>query len=117
MGYLSGYQGNFNPGYQAVIPNAGQESSVITCGGLVLVGFITPAAFTGTAVTFEMCDTVGGSYIPVTGISGSAISYTVAAGKYYAVDPKDFQGINFLKIKSGSAEGAARTLICSLKGF
>lgn len=114
--YITGYQGNLNPNQSVDIANGQQSSAAINCGGFTLVGIKVPAAFTGTTLTFEMCDTLGGTYVPVKNAAG-AVSITVAQGNYYAVDPKDFYGINFLKIKSGSAEGAARTLVCSLKGF
>jgi hypothetical protein len=117
MTYLNGFAGSFNPALSVAIANGQQSSAPISCGGLALCGIKLPAAFTGTTVTFEMCDTVGGTYVPVKSTtSGTALSYTVAQGTYCAIDPKDFQGIAFLKIKSGSAEGGARTLICSLKG-
>lgn len=115
MAYVSGYQGLVNPAAVATIASSAQESSAIACGGMALVGIYLPAAFTGTALTFEACTTVGGTYQPVFNSAG-AVSYTVAQGNYYAIDPKDFQGIQFLKIKSGTAEGAARTLNCVLKG-
>lgn len=100
------------------IANAAQESSAIQTNGLSLCGILMPAAFTGTALTFEACDTVGGTYLPVYAAAGaSVLSYTVAASRYIVIDPRDFQGVQFLKIKSGSAEGGARTLICSLKGI
>lgn len=115
--YVSGYQGQLSPAVSATIANGQQISSVINCGGLTLCGVKIPSAFTGTALTFLMCDTIDGTYVPVNGVDGSAISYTVAPSGYYALDPKDFQGIQFLEIKSGTAEAAARTLICALKGF
>lgn len=118
MGGLSSNQ-NLAGSLQASIANGQQESSVIPCGGgLSLCGVLLPAAFTGTALTFEACDTSDGTFVPIyTSTSGTALSYTVAQGGYYAIDPKDFYGVQFLKIKSGSAEAAARTLIVSLKGF
>lgn len=115
--YLSGYQGNFAPGASASIANGLQNSSVIATGGMALTGIFLPAAFTGTALTFLACALVGGTYVPVCKSDGSPLSYTVAQGTYVAIDPRDFQGIPFLKIVSGSAEGGARTLTCTLKGF
>ena len=115
MGYISGYQGNLNPAL-SVNMSIGTTSDVITTGGLSLVGIKLPATFTGTTLTFLMCDTVGGTYVSVNNSSGP-VSYTVAQNKYYAIDPKDFHGIQFLKIVSGSSEASARTIICALKGF
>lgn len=117
MGYFSGYQGNFNPNLSSVIAISTQISTVIECGGLVLCGILLPAAFTGTALTFQ-ASVDGTNFFPVhSTTSGTSLSYTVAQGQYCAIDPKDFYGINYLIIKSGSSEVAARTLIVSLKGF
>ncbi len=113
---ITGYKGFFNPALAVVIANGAQESAVIPTGGFSLCGILFPAAFTGTAVTFEACATVDGTYVPVYNAAG-AVSYTVGTSRYVAIDPKDLQGIQFLKIKSGSAEGAARTLTCSMKGI
>ncbi len=116
--FISGYQGNFNPFQSVAIANGAQLSAAINTGGLALCGIILPAAFTGTTITFEVSDALAGTYVPLKSTtSGSALSYTVAQATYCAIDPKDFQGVQFLKIKSGSAEGGARTLKLSLKGL
>lgn len=118
MGYKSGYQGEFNPALSTTIANGQTKSAVISTGGLALCGIILPAAFTGTTLTFEACDTAAGTFVPVKSTtSGTALSYTVAQGTFAAIDPKDFQGIAFLKIVSGSSEGALRTLKLAMKGF
>jgi hypothetical protein len=114
--YLSGFEGAATFSQPASIANGQQSSAAIDCNGLTLTGIKFPAVFTGTAVTFETCDTVDGTYVPVYNSAGP-VSYTVAQGRYYAIDPKDFYGIRFLKIKSGSSEGGARSLVLSMKGF
>lgn len=113
---ITGYQGNFSPNVTATIPINTQLSSEIKLGGFVLSGIFLPSALTGTSITFQAATASGGTYVDVYNSSGQ-LSYTVAASRYVAIDPKDFQGIAFLKIKSGSSETAARTLICSLKGL
>lgn len=117
MSYISGYQGQFNPGVSTTILSGATASSAISCGGLVLVGFILPAAFTGTAITFTVSDALAGTYRPLYDAANSLVSMTVAQGRVYAVDPKNFQGVQFLKLISGSAEGADRTVVCSLRGY
>lgn len=115
--YSSGYQGNFNPFQAAIIATSETESTALTMGGFALCGILL-RGFTGTTITFEVCDTVGGTYVPLKSTtSGTSLSYTVAANTYVAIDPKDFDGVQFLKIVSGSSEGSARTLLCALKGF
>lgn len=114
--FITGYVNTFNYNQSVSIANGAQSSAAINCGGMVLVGIMFPAAFTGTAITFEMCDTIDGTYVPMYNAAG-VMTYTIAQGRYIAVNRVDFYGVNFLKIKSGSAEGAIRTLVCSLKGF
>lgn len=115
MGYLNGAPGTLAPAVLATIANSAQESSAITCNGLSLTGFFIPAAFTGTAITFEASPD-GVTYYPVVGIAG-ALSVTVTTSTYYAVDSKNFQGIAYLRLKSGTSEGGARTITCALKGI
>jgi len=114
---VTGYQGYMLPSVAANILISTTESQAIDTKGFALVGFFTPAALTGTTLTFEACQTVGGTYLPVYDSTNTQVSITVATGKYYALDPKNFQGIRFLKIKSGSTELAARVINLSLKGF
>ena len=92
-------------------------SAAIATGGLSLVGVQLPAAFTGTTLTFQISFD-GVTYQPVyTSTSGTALSYTVAAGHYVAVNPQDFYGANYIKLISGSSEAAARTFSVALKGL
>ncbi|CAB4149581.1 hypothetical protein UFOVP558_10 [uncultured Caudovirales phage] len=100
------------------IGSSATTSAAITLKGYALTAIKIPAAFTGTTITFTACDTVDGTYVPLkVTTSGTALSYTVAASGYYAIDPTPFYGIPFLKIVSGSTEAAARTIVYSVKGF
>ena len=117
MTYISGYEGTFNPAVAAVIANTEQESSAINLAGRNFCGIYLPAAFTGTALTFLASDAIDGDYLPIkVTTSGTALSYTVAQGNYVAVNPQDFLGVNFLKVVSGSAQAAERTIKCAVKG-
>ena len=100
----------------AVIAISTTTSAAIPTGGTSLVGVMMPAAFTGTAISFTASNTLAGTYNAVVNAAG-AVSYPAAASQYVAIDPKDFQGITFLKIVSNGTEAAARTLVCSLKGI
>lgn len=117
MANYDGWKGNFLPSVPASIASGDQESSIIQLKGLSLVGVALPV-MTSTAITFEACDTIDGTFLPVYDtISGTALSYTIASSHYVAIDPAPFQGVAFLKIKAGSAEGAGRALTVSLKGI
>mgnify|MGYP003403135032 CR=1 FL=1 len=117
MQNFNGYLGNFLSGVTTTIANTETESAVIKLNGLVPVGIIF-GAFTGTTLTFLACDTADGTFVALKSTtSGAALSYTVAQNTYAAIDPTPFQGVGYLKLKSGSAEGATRTLKLSLKGL
>ena len=114
---VTGYQGNFDPDNSVVIPASSATSNALNCGGFTLVGLILPATFTGVAITFLVCTTLGGSYSQLCDETGAPITITVAAGNAYAIDPKHLQGFQFIKLVSGSTESAQRTITCSLKGL
>jgi hypothetical protein len=112
---LKGYSGQMNPGVSASIASGQTTSAAISLGGFSLVGILTPAALTGTAFTFTV-SADGTTYVPLYNSAG-AVSYTVAASRYIAINPVDFYGVKFLKIVSGSSEAATRALTLSVKGL
>lgn len=73
--------------------------------GMKVLGVYIPTGLDGTTIGFTACDTLAGTYLSVQD-SGGAISYTVAASRYLALDPAKFLGIAYLKIVLGSQTGA-----------
>ena len=98
------------------IANGEQTSGELSMGLGQLLGLFMPGTFTGTAITFLASDTSGGTFVDVYDVGGaSAYSLTVAAGRFVPVDPRVFVGFAFIKIKSGSAEGGARSVKASVR--
>lgn len=112
----SGWLGNFNPNVPASIASGQTTSGAVELKGLMLCGILLPAAFTGTTLTFLVSVDGTNFYTLKTSTSGTTLSYTVAQGTYAALNPQDFYGVNYLKIVSGSSEGAARTLALAVRG-
>lgn len=98
------------------IASSGTVSNAIDLGEGVLVGIQMPAAFTGIALTFQASDSLAGTYNAVTSIS-AAYSVTVAAAKYVSISPNDLAGVRFIKVVSGSAEGADRDIILMVRNL
>lgn len=82
----------------------------------------------GNAITFDKSSSditlspaggtlAGGGFRPLYNSSNSQVSMTVTQGRTYAVDPTPFQGVGFLKLKSGSTEATTRVIYCTLKGL
>ena len=98
------------------IANGEQESDELSMGQGQLLGLFMPGTFTGTSITFLASDTSGGTFVDVYDVGGaSAYSLTVAASRFIPVDPRVFVGFSFIKIKSGSAEGGARSVKASVR--
>ena len=118
---ISQFEDNLSGTLTTTIAESATTSSVLdlTEGGLVLCGIFIPSSFTGTSLTFLASPSgADDTFVEVySTTSGTALSYDITENTYCAIDPKDFAGIQYLQIVSGSTEGAARTLICALKGI
>lgn len=101
--------------HTAVIAASGTASSEIPANGLLITGIFFPPAFTGTSVTFEAAVRSGGPFYAMVDGAGSSLSRTISAGAYLPLDPALFAGVNFLRVVSGSAEGATRHLLLSVR--
>lgn len=97
------------------IASSGTTSAAIQTGGMSLVGIQFPATMTSTALTFTVSKD-GVTYVPLYNSAGQ-VSYTIAGGRYIAINPVDFYGATYFKIVTGSSEGAARSLTAILKGI
>jgi hypothetical protein len=98
----------------AVILSGASLSGAIQLIGRIPAGLYMPATWTAAVVTFSV-SLDGVTYYKANNSSGE-VSRTVVASDYMALDPADFYGINFIKIRSGTAasavaQGADRTLI------
>jgi hypothetical protein len=100
----------------ATIPISTTTSNAISTNGMSLVGCQLPATMTGTSISFTVATTLAGTYQELDNASGK-VTYTIAGGKFIAINPVDFYGVQFFKIVSGSSEAAARSLACTMKGI
>ena len=92
------------------VASSATTSAEVDLGGTEIVGLQMPAAFTGTTLKFLVSTATGGTYQTLTDGAGADVSKTVAQGKYVGIDPTLFRGIRFVKLVSGSSEGADRVI-------
>lgn len=114
---ISGYSGQSIYNRTATIVSGQSASTIVDLKGFSLTGILLPGAFTGTSLIFLMSANGTNFFNVYVTTSGTALSYTVSAAHYYAIDPVAFYGIRYLKIVSGSTEAADRVLTLSLKGI
>lgn len=93
----------------AVIASSGTVSSAVDLGDMTLTGLIVPI-MTGTALTFQV-SIDGTNYYVLHDYSKAAFTVTVdgTARAFYLL-PTTFAGWRYVKVVSGSTEGAERTI-------
>ena len=96
--------------YAAPIPVDTALSAAIDIADMVLCGVYLPSTFDGTTLGFTACDTATGTFLTVRdGRNGAAVSYTVAASSYVALDPALFAGIRYIKLAPGTTQTTTST--------
>ena len=78
--------------------------------GYSLAGISFPSTFDGTALTFTVCDTQGGTYLAMIDKNGTTYTVTCAASRYVALPPADFAGIRFIKPVCSTAQSTTDTI-------
>lgn len=95
----------------ATIASSGTVSDAVNLWGTTAVAFQTPAALTGTAITFQGSVDAGVTFKVIKTSAGAAVSFVVAADGVYPLDPDTFAAFDQIKIVSGSTEVAERLIL------
>lgn len=96
------------------------SASVDLGTGVPLVLFM-PAAFTGTSITFQVAyydeaNRTASTFVNLYDSAGNEVTQTVGTSRCIVLDAAYFAGMQYLKIRSGtagvpSAEGGTRSLV------
>ncbi len=94
-------------------------SAALNVSGATVIGIAMPAAWTAANLTFQ-ASVDGSTYNDVYDDAGAEYTVTAAAARYIILDPADFAGFRFLKIRSGTTgtpvnQVAARTLVLNAR--
>jgi hypothetical protein len=99
------------------ISSGGSLSSTVDLSGASLAGIILPSNWTAASITFRVGLSLTG-LADLVSTDGTEVSYPVAAGKAFLVNPLDWAGARYLQIRSGTSaspvvqtNGATVTLI------
>lgn len=73
-----------------------------------IVGIRTPASLEGAVLTFQECESVGGTYSDVYDAAGAEVSVVAGSSRYIALLPQDFLWATgkYLKVRTGTAAAA-----------
>jgi hypothetical protein len=94
----------------ATIAVSGTTSDSIVLNGFSFGGIILPSTYDGTAMTFTVCDTEGGTYVALEDADGVAIPLVVEASKAYNLPPELF-AFPFCKLVAGTSQSTTATEI------
>jgi hypothetical protein len=84
-----------------------------------LVGFKLPATMTGATVSFQVSDddVDGAGTYQALSWEGTVVSFATASAQSVSIDPSKFAGWRWIKIVSGTAEGAERTIVPKFRRY
>jgi hypothetical protein len=94
----------------ATIAVSGTTSDSITLNGFSFGGIILPSTYDGTAMTFTVCDTDGGTYVALEDADGVSIALVVEASKAYNLPPELF-AFPYAKLVAGTSQSTTETVI------
>jgi hypothetical protein len=77
-------------------------STPINIGELGLCGLIMPAEWTAAVITLAAAAEDGGTFLPVYDKGGNEVSFTVAADRFINLNPAEFSGLKYFKLRSGT---------------
>jgi hypothetical protein len=97
----------------ATITSGQTSTGAIEISGAAFIGLEMPAAFTGTTISFTVSRD-GTTFAALYDEFNTLVSMTVAASRNYEL-PASLTTWGYMKIVSGSSEGADRTLGIALK--
>lgn len=98
----------------ATIASGDTTSNAVDLSNGTITGLSMPAAFTGTALTFQV-SMDGATYQLLYDSTNTLESMTVAQGRAYSVNPSVFAGWLYVKLVSNVAEGAARAVTLAIQ--
>ena len=101
--------------YSTTVSSGGTTSAEIDLQGMVPVGITFPASMTSTSASFTVSDTTGGTFRALYRSDGTLYTITVTASAQVILPPYDFCGARFIKIVTGSSEGADRTILLAMR--
>jgi hypothetical protein len=97
------------------IANGATTSPALRVPTETMLGLITPAALTGTSLSF-LVSMDNGTFVPLNDSgTNAAVSVTITPGRAYAFDPILFLGWSYIKFVSNATELADRIFTLSVR--
>lgn len=102
--------------FDTTIPAAGTTSAEVDLDSFDLVGVIVPAVWTAADLTFQV-KAGDEAFADLYSSAGVAITASVAAEKYHALDPVLFAGADEVRVVSSETQAADRVIKLVLRAL
>jgi hypothetical protein len=94
-----------------IATDADLTATAVCIEGYALGTIYIPSNFDGTQIIYHVCDTYGGTYIPLGQTSdGAALTHTVAVSKAYAM-PEQLFGSPYFKVETVTDQATSDTVL------
>lgn len=105
----------------ATIANAASLSGAVALSGKGIIRIVMPGTWTAANLTFQT-SADNNTYNDLYTSTGSEYTVTAAASRSIILPPADFVGINYIKVRSGTAaaavnQGGSRDIILIVRAF
>ena len=84
------------------IASGASLSPEVALGEKTLVGIVMPAGWDAASLTFQATPD-DANFSELQDGAGNAVSFTVSAGVFIAVDPTKWRGVTGIKVRSGTS--------------
>lgn len=84
-------------------------SSAVDTAGYANMGLLVPSTFDGSAVTFQVSDTLGGTYLTLVSIGNQTVTMTLTPSFAYDL-PGELMAWRFLRIVCGTTQATTSTV-------
>jgi hypothetical protein len=95
---------------QVTVATGATSSSVLECGGAAPVGIFLPASFISCNITFNVCKTPNGTFLPMTNFDGSTFTVAAIASTFIPLLPAMFNSVLFIQLGFSSSQTTAEVI-------
>ncbi len=90
------------------------SSSILSCGGTSPVGLFLPSTFVSCNITFNVCKTPNGTFLPMTNFDGSSFVVAGTASVFIPLLPAMFNSVIYLQLGFSVAQTTAEIIDVAL---
>lgn len=86
------------------------SSSILNCGGTAPTGIFLPSTFVNANITFNVCKTPNGTFVPVTNFDGTPFVVAGTASVYIPLLPAMFNSVLYIQLGFSAAQTTAEII-------